>query len=184
MLAWSSDDTLAIVRENVLYLAQEPDWQPQRIGDFEYGWFVWSADAEWLTVSIPDGVRLLSPDLVNQQDISVPGDGVGGGGAMAWSSDSKSLAVGGSSGWFVVNVETGQVINIAPNSAATEMSMRPAWSPADSAVAVFVIRGAGELAGVAIAQADGSGARMIVTGGSNPLAWTDEGIFMRLSEQP
>lgn len=184
MLAWSPNNTLAIVRDDVLYLAREPNWQPQRIGDFEYGWPVWSGDSQWLTVAVPTGVRLISPDLMTQRNISVPGGGVGGGGAMAWSADSKSLVVGGSSGWFVVEVDTGRVTNVAPNSAGTEASMRPSWSPDGSAIAVFVIPGEGDPPGVAIVQADGSGARMLVTGGSNALAWTDAGIFMRLSEQP
>jgi Periplasmic component of the Tol biopolymer transport system len=180
-LAWSPNDTLAIVHDEALYLARGPDWQPQRIGDFNYVWPVWSPDSHWLAVADTGGIRLIDPDS-GEERLLPPPNGVGGGGVMAWSPDGKRLAVGGGSGWYVDDVETGQVTNVAPNSALPQGPMTPVWSPDGSEIAVLVIPSKADPDGIAVAQADGSGARMIATGaGSNILAWTDAGILMRLS---
>jgi hypothetical protein len=182
-LAWSPNDTLAIVHGEALYLARGPDWQPQRIGDFNYVWPVWSRDSHWLAVADPAGIRLIDPDS-GEERLLPPPNGVGGAGAMAWSPDGKRLAVGGASGWYVDDVETGQVTNVAPNSALPQGPIAPVWSPDGSAIAVFVIPSKAEPDGIAVAQADGSGARMIATGvGSNTLAWTDAGILMHVSSE-
>jgi hypothetical protein len=184
-LAWSPNDTLAIVHGEALYLARGPDWQPQRIGDFSHASPIWSPDSHWLTVADTYGVRLIDPMSGEERLLPVgsgPPNGVGGGGAMAWSPDGNRLAVGGSSGWYVVDVATGRVTNVAPNSALTQGPMAPVWSPDGSEIAVFVIPNKADPAGIAVAQADGSGAHMIVTGvGFGPLAWTDAGILMRVS---
>ena len=175
-LAWSPNDTLAIVHGEALYLARGPDWQPHRIGDFNYVWPVWSPDSHWLAVPDTNGIRLIDPS--SGEGRLFPGSG----GTMAWSLDGKRLAVGRVSGWYVVDVETGQVTNVAPNSAAPQGPMTPVWSPDGSEIAVLVIPSKADPDGIAVAQADGSGARMIATGvGSNILAWTDAGILMRLS---
>jgi hypothetical protein len=180
-LAWSPNDTLAIIHGEALYLARGPDWQPQWIGDFNYVWPVWSPDSHWLAVADPAGIRLIDPDS-GEERLLPPPNGVGGAGAMAWSPDGKRLAVGGASGWYVDDVATGQVTNVAPNSAAPQGPMTPVWSPDGSEIAVFVIPSKADPDGIAVVQANGSGARMIATGvGSNILAWTDAGILMRLS---
>lgn len=187
MLVWSDDDTLAVVRDEVLYIARGPDWRPERVGDFNHVWPVWSPDSQWLAVPDTYGVRLIAPSTGEERLLKVgPGPPNAAGGWMAWSPNGTRIAVGGGSGWYVVDVDTGKVTNIAPNGAGAQESTTPVWSPDGSAVAALVVPDKHDTysIGVAVAQADGSGARMISTGGSAPLAWTDAGILQRLTTMP
>jgi WD40-like Beta Propeller Repeat len=182
-LAWAPDDTLAIVHDEVLYVARGPDWQPQRMGDFAYAWPVWSTDSQWLTVAVQAGVRLISPDLQQQRDIPIAGGG--GGGSVAWSPDGKRLAVGGGTGWYVVDLDTGAVTQVAPNSAVPQRLALPLWSPDGTQIAADVIESKGGPFGIAVAQADGSGAHMITTGIlPDMLGWTHAGILVGLHTNP
>lgn len=177
-LDWGPDDTLAIIKDSSLYLAQAPNWSPTLIGSFNPPNIAWSPNSQKI-VAYADGViTLWNRDLSGQRSLAL----VGGmsGTPVAWSSDGKKLAWGDENGWWVTNVEGGGLTNVSPVELGGA-SGTAVWSPDGTQLAFPVASKTWSQYGIGVASADGSGGRLLVSGGQlEVLGWTNEGVILRV----
>ncbi len=176
-LAWSNDSRLAIVKDDVLYVAQPPDWAPQKIGPCPYVQPRWSPDGRWLAFTDAGQIRVATPDLSQVRTLASTGSAPA---ALAWSPDGHELAYGTASGVYAVSLEDGVVTNLSP-VAVSDGAPLPSWSPDGSAVAFLAFDPDRQVTGIVVASADGSGAYQLTNGaGVDVLGWTSDGIIARV----